>query len=121
VIFLFSNFPHVLGNAKSEWGYSPVFWLLIAFVELTYIVWNKEISGETPSVEAKRDLKRWSYLSLLGVAFAAFVFVYQEVGKNLILGHSISAVAVILLGGMIIKWNWDRYHRAKDAGQDFLE
>lgn len=119
-IFLFSNLPNALNDKSSIWGYSPAFWLAVGLVEFNYAFWDKVIKEASPSEEAQKNLTLWTYLSFLSTTTALIVFLYQTFGTDLTLGHILSAIPTIYITGMTIKWNVDRYQRAKKEGTSFL-
>lgn len=121
VIFIISNIPNALNSPNSIWGYSPFFWLAIGSVEFIYAFWDNVIKTLTPSKDAKKTLTAWTYLSFLSTALCVGVFIYQMVGKSILIGHLISLIPVSYLTIITVKWNWDRYTRAKAEGTSFLE
>jgi len=119
-IFLFANFPNALSDSSNLWGYSPFFWLAVALVEFSYAFWDMVIKEASPTKEGQKNMIIWVYLTFLSTMLALGTFIYQVFGTSLIIGHAASAIVIIYLGGMTIKWNWERYQRSKAEGTPFL-
>ena len=133
VIFIFANIPHLLKEPHQMWGYSPFFWFAVGLVEFLYAFWDIVVKRVAPSEKVQKNLTFWAYLSFLSTVLCWGVFFYQMAceknwnhlqqwigGDFVFYGHIASAIPVIYLLSLTIKWNWDRYQASKKEGSSFF-
>lgn len=122
VIFLSLNLPNSLSNYVEPWGYNPQFWLLLGVMELVNVYWNYQIFKVSPSEAGRAGLKVWlvaTVIAMLG-CFVLYFYLCSSVFSAQ-MGFLFTIILTLLLLGMTIKWNLNRYQMAKKEGISFLD
>jgi len=120
LLILFCWAPVLLQRAASDGRYDSTFWLVIASVEVTFIVWNLLTKSRAPEECAKRTLNIWTSVSVfsVGLAILGYRLTSSETGLTVFRGATIGLWLWFM--GLIIMWNRTRARLNERQGVSFF-
>ena len=120
-LFLYVSALYALTTPNNIYGYSPTYWLAIAFLWVSYALWDFVVLKQAYDEGARKSLLRWSRYMLLcaPITLLSFLAIYwSESYVSFLSFHFINmggqVLGLLIILWVLYVWNKERLNRLKD-------